>query len=81
MGQPGTGADSISSTDRINSYQSKLSSMREKFQQRKTLAGPEVPQKSQSVAVGGGNTQPASKNLGASFSAMNTSMQQRWKAV
>jgi len=30
------------SSDRINQYQSKLSSMREKFQSRKTGAGPGI---------------------------------------
>ena len=75
------GQDSATSTDRISSYQSKLSSMREKFQQRKTLTAAE-PSKAQGAAAPGGGTGTAAKqNFNASFSAMNSSLQQKWKAV
>ena len=73
------GQDSATSTDRISSYQSKLSSMREKFQQRKTLTAAE-PSKAQ-AAPGGGSGTAAKQNFNASFSAMNSSLQQKWKAV
>ena len=74
------GQDSATSTDRISSYQSKLSSMREKFQQRKTLTAAE-PSKAQAAAPGGGTGTAAKQNFNASFSAMNSSLQQKWKAV
>ena len=55
--------------------------MREKFQQRKTLTAAE-PSKAASVAAPGGGTSTATKqNFNASFSAMNSSLQQKWKAV
>lgn len=55
--------------------------MREKFQQRKTLTAAE-PSKAQGAAAPGGGTGTAAKqNFNASFSAMNSSLQQKWKAV
>lgn len=55
--------------------------MREKFQQRKTLTAAD-PNKTQSAAAPGGGTGTSAKqSFNASFSAMNSSLQQKWKAV
>lgn len=54
--------------------------MREKFQQRKTLApAAEIGQKG--AAGTPSQNQAKSTNMNASFSAMNSSLQQRWKAA
>ena len=57
--------------------------MREKFQQRKTLtaAEPSKTQSAASAAGGGGTGTNTKQNFNASFSAMNSSLQQKWKAV
>lgn len=80
----GTGADSTTSADRVNQYQSKLSSMREKFQQRKTLGGPTPTasgQKSQSMSGTNQQSANSSKNFNQSFSAVNSSLQQKWQVA
>ena len=62
--------------------------MREKFQQRKTLApATKVGQGSRNSISASSNsmtpnqTQGKASNMNASFSAMNSSLQQRWKAA
>ena len=89
--------DLNSSSDRINQYQNKLSSMREKFQARKSA----VDGGGQVAAEAGGQQDSGQKppsggipltkhssaglggkqNLNTSFSAMNSSLQQKWKAM
>ena len=69
----------------MNQYQSKLSSMREKFQQRKQLGGSSAADLSKTQAAGSGSGQntgtsaSGKQNLSTSFSAMNSSLQQRWR--
>lgn len=79
------------STDRISAYQNKLSSMREKFQQRKSVGDEtqfqnrltEKPQAStplltKNQQVAGSAVKASGQNLGSSFSAMNNSLSKKW---
>lgn len=73
-----------SSSDRMNTYQSKLSklsSMREKFQQRKTLTGNDPPQTMAKASSVNQSAASGKQNLSTSFSALNNSLQMRWKQV
>jgi len=75
-----------SATDRINQYQNKLSSMREKFQQHKAQSSTNTTNQFQSrlqpattkhssAAVG---SSAQKQNFNSSFSAMNNSLSKKW---